>query len=378
MLLSGEAKPEVANELLQTLAPFNISILDLEQISVRGRVLLAALIDLDPAHAEGIQIDLDEMAKRIDMDLAIDFQEAVAQVETHQLTHCFTILAPELKPAAISEITELVFSFGGTIAAISRIAHEPVTAIEFKVSLPPNADFRERFSRIISEHRIDSSFIPLSLHSEGKRIVMLDMDSTLIQQEVIDLLARKAGVGEEVAGITESAMRGELDFAASLAARVSKLAGLAESAIAEVAGEIELSTGARELIQALHSLGHKVGVVSGGFLNVIEPLLKELKIDFYRANSLEVADGFLTGKTTGAVIDREAKANLLLEFAQSEAVELSKTVAVGDGANDLGMIAISGLGIAFSAKPAVQAAADCAINSPSLERVLFLMGILQN
>ena len=209
----------------------------------------------------------------------------------------------------------------------------------------------------------------------AKRIVLLDMDSTLIQQEVIDLLARKAGVEDSVAAITESAMRGELDFSQSLSARVLQLKGLSEQAIAEVASEITLTPGARTLIRTLHRLGHKVGVVSGGFLNVIEPLLKDLKIDFYQANTLEIEQGVLTGKTVGPIIDRAAKARALKEFAQREGVPLSQTVAIGDGANDLDMIEAAGLGIAFNAKPAVQAAADSAVNSPYLDSVLYLIGI---
>jgi phosphoserine phosphatase len=201
------------------------------------------------------------------------------------------------------------------------------------------------------------------------------MDSTLIQQEVIDLIASRYGVGDQVSAITDSAMRGELDFVSSLSARVALLTGADVAILDEVKAEITLTPGARTLIRTLHRLGHKVGVVSGGFLNVIEPLLKELNIDFYRANTLETSGGKLTGKLTGAVIDRAAKADALREFAAKEGVALSQTIAIGDGANDLGMLEIAGLGIAFNAKPAVQAAADSSITSPYLDSVLYLMGI---
>jgi phosphoserine phosphatase len=204
------------------------------------------------------------------------------------------------------------------------------------------------------------------------------MDSTLIQQEVIDLLAEKCGVGEQVSAITESAMRGELDFAQSLTSRVKLLAGADVEILQAVKAGITLTPGARTLIRTLHKLGHKVGVVSGGFLDVIEPLLQELKIDFYRANRLEIADGKLTGNLLGSIIDKDAKAQALREFANSENVNLAQTIAIGDGANDLGMLEIAGLGIAFNAKPAVRAAANSSINSPYLDSVLYLMGITRS
>ena len=209
----------------------------------------------------------------------------------------------------------------------------------------------------------------------AKRLVMLDMDSTLIVQEVIDLLAAKAGVAEEVSAITQKAMAGEMDFAQSLQARVSLLAGLNESMLSEVRSEITLTQGAEKLIQTLHLKGHKVGVVSGGFIDVIEPILKELKIDFYRANKLQILNGKLTGKLEGEIIDRAAKLKALVEFAKNEGVQMSQTVAIGDGANDLDMIESAGLGVAFNAKPKVAAAAATTISGSDLSAVLLLMGL---
>jgi phosphoserine phosphatase len=209
----------------------------------------------------------------------------------------------------------------------------------------------------------------------AKKLVLMDVDSTLIQQEVIELLAAKAGVEPEVREITQAAMRGELDFAASLKARVALLKGLPESVIAEVRDEISLTPGARTLVRTLQRLGHTVAVVTGGFIEVIEPLLKDLGIEHFRANSLEVSNGLLTGRTKGTVIDRQGKAVALKEFAELAGVGMDQTIAIGDGANDLDMIAAAGLGIAFNAKPAVRAAADSAVNQPYLDSVLYLMGI---
>ena len=208
-----------------------------------------------------------------------------------------------------------------------------------------------------------------------KRLVQLDVDSTFIQQEAIELLAAKAGVLEQVAAITASAMRGEMDFEQSLRARVGLLKGLPESAIAEVQMEISLTDGAQNLVETLHGEGHSVSLVSGGFIDIIEPLIKAISIKYYKANKLEIVEGVLTGGLIGPVVDRAAKAEALREFAEASAVSIENTVAIGDGANDLDMMAAAGLSIAFNAKPIVVEAADLAINEPSLRSVIALIGV---
>ena len=209
----------------------------------------------------------------------------------------------------------------------------------------------------------------------AKRLVQLDVDSTFIQQEAIELLAAKAGVLDQVSAITESAMRGELDFEQSLRTRVSLLKGLPESAITEVQNEITLTDGARDLVNTLHAKGHCVALVSGGFINIIAPMIGSLSIKHYKANTLEIVGGVLTGELVGPIIDRAAKGAALLEFAKACGVEVENTVAIGDGANDLDMMALSGLSIAFNAKPIVVQAADFAINEPSLRSVVKLIGL---
>jgi phosphoserine phosphatase len=208
----------------------------------------------------------------------------------------------------------------------------------------------------------------------AKRLVQMDVDSTFIQQEAIELLAEKAGVLEQVALITDSAMRGELDFAESLKARVALLKGLPESVIADVQSEILLTDGAADLVATLHERGHCVALVSGGFIDILQPLVDRLNIKHYKANKLEIVDGHLTGKVEGEIIDRAAKATALREFAALCNVELINTVAIGDGANDLDMMALAGISIAFNAKPVVAASADHAINEPSLKSVVKLIG----
>ena len=208
-----------------------------------------------------------------------------------------------------------------------------------------------------------------------KRLVQLDVDSTFIQQEAIELLAAKAGVLDRVAAITESAMRGELDFEQSLRTRVGLLKGLPESAITEVRNEIRLTDGAHDLVNTLHAKGHSVALVSGGFINIIKPLIESLSIKHYKANTLEIVGGVLTGELVGPIIDRAAKGAALLEFAKACGVEIENTVAIGDGANDLDMMGLAGLSIAFNAKPIVVQAADFAINEPSLSSVVELIGL---
>lgn len=211
--------------------------------------------------------------------------------------------------------------------------------------------------------------------SSLKRLVQLDVDSTFIQQEAIELLAAKAGVLKEVSKITDAAMRGELDFEQSLLARVRLLKGLPEMVFDQVRDEITLTDGASDLVKLLHSQGHVVSLVSGGFVNIMQPIVDELKIDYFRANTLEVVDGVLTGQVLGSIVDRAAKAQALTDFALDAQVDMENTVAIGDGANDLDMMAIAGLSIAFNAKPVVIEAADLSITEPTLSSVPQLMGL---
>jgi phosphoserine phosphatase len=381
ILISGVDAPGVTQALFAALEPFSITILDIEQVVIRGRLILTTLISLDPAHATAIETDLIEATTKLGLDLAIDFSDQPKGEPKNSNLHII-VLSENLRPNGIGALASKIAEQGGNIDRIHRTASYPLTAIEFEVSLNLNEEklkiVQRELAEIAQNFGIDIAVEQSGLARRAKRIVLLDMDSTLIQQEVIDLLAEKCGVGQEVASITESAMRGELDFVASLTTRVKLLAGADAQVIQSVKAGITLTPGARTLIRTLHKLGHKVGVVSGGFLDVIEPLLQELKIDFYRANKLEIVDGKLTGKLLGSIIDKSAKADALREFAAKEEVNLAQTIAIGDGANDLEMLEIAGLGIAFNAKPAVRAAADSSINSPYLDSVLYLMGITRS
>jgi phosphoserine phosphatase len=213
------------------------------------------------------------------------------------------------------------------------------------------------------------------MSSTVKWLIQLDVDSTFIQQEAIELLANRAGVLEQVSTVTQASMRGELDFSESLIARLKLLKGLSEDVIREVSQEIKLTDGALELVQALHQRGHAVALVSGGFRQIMQDTVTELAIDYFRANELEIIDGFLTGNVVGAIIDRNAKAVALREFAERAGVDMSNTVAIGDGANDLGMMEIAEISIAFNAKPIVEQSADFSIKEPSLRSVMRIIGL---
>ena len=222
---------------------------------------------------------------------------------------------------------------------------------------------------------LDTAIVPADLRTAGRKLLIMDVDSTLIQQEVIELLAAYAGKREEVAAVTEAAMRGELDFAQSLHARVAVLAGLPADVVHSVRKEVKLSEGADQLVSAFKAAGHAVAVVSGGFNQILEPIAADLGLDYWQANELEIVDGALTGKVLGAVVDRAAKEKYLREWAAAEGIALEHTVAVGDGANDLDMLGAAGIGVAFNAKPAVRAVADAALNMPYLDAVRHVAGV---
>jgi phosphoserine phosphatase len=376
ILVSGEDRPGITEKLMSLLSEFSVLVLDIEQLVIRGRLILTVLISLDESHASAIAADLELLEKEIGFDIAIDFAEEQNSAENPANLHV-VIISDSLKPASIAVVAAELSKIQANISAIRRTSSEPLTAIELDISCPDKSikEVQKLLAVVAISHKIDLAVEQGNGMRSVKRLVMLDMDSTLIVQEVIDLLAAKAGVAGEVSAITQKAMAGEMDFAQSLQARVSLLAGLNESMLSDVRNEITLTQGAEKLIQTLHLKGHKVGVVSGGFIDVIEPILKELKIDFYRANKLQILNGELTGKLEGEIIDRAAKLKAFVEFAKNEGVQMSQTVAIGDGANDLDMIESAGLGVAFNAKPKVAAAAATTISGSDLSAVLLLMGL---
>ncbi|NAZ77078.1 phosphoserine phosphatase SerB, partial [Kineococcus sp. T13] len=290
-----------------------------------------------------------------------------------------TLLGAPLLPAAVARITAVLAEQGANVDRIRRMSAEPVTSVELDVSTHGSpADvlaLRRTLAVEAGRHGLDAAVSPGGLARMGRRLVVMDVDSTLIRQEVIELLAAHAGREAEVAAVTERAMRGEIDFAASLRERVACLEGLGVEVLDSVREAVELTPGARTLCRTLHRLGFTLALVSGGFLEVVGPLAAGLGIAHVRANRLQVVHGRFTGRVLGPVVDRAAKAAALREFAAAEGLPLHRTVAIGDGANDLDMIGAAGLGIAFNAKPVVREQADAALNVPYLDAVLPLLGI---
>jgi phosphoserine phosphatase len=266
---------------------------------------------------------------------------------------------------------------GVNIDVIRGVSDYPVTGLELRVTTPDGMakELQAALALVGAEQGIDIAVEDYTLERRNKRLIVFDVDSTLIQGEVIEMLAERAGAGEAVAAITDAAMRGEIDFAESLHQRVATLAGLSAEVIDEVADRVELTPGARTTIRTLRRLGFHCGVVSGGFRQVIDPLAHELMLDFVAANELEVIDGRLTGRVVGPIIDRAGKAKALRDFATQAGVPMEQTVAVGDGANDIDMLNAAGLGVAFNAKPALREVADASLSHPYLDTVLFILGV---
>ena len=376
ILVSGEDRPGITESLMQTLSAFSVTIIDIEQLVIRDRLLLTVLLSLDEAHAEAITEDLGVLQEQIGLDIAIDFtQQDSTQISGETLR--VVVVGNAIKPSGLAAVASQIAKLGGNISAIKRTAIDPLISIELELSIPNNSlkAVQGALALVAIENKIDLAVEPGGLQRKSKRIVMLDMDSTLIEQEVINLLGLAAGKSLEIEAITDKAMAGDLDFKTALIERVSLLKGLDHNILSQVRDQISLTKGAKKLVDELHQQGHKVGVVSGGFIEVIEPILKSLEIDFYRANKLKIQDGVLTGEIDGPLIDSHAKRMALEEFADQEQVQLEQTVAIGDGANDLEMIKAAGLGIAFNAKPKVAAAADTTISNQDLSTVLLLMGI---
>lgn len=378
--LTGRDRPGVTSRLFSVLALFPLSVADIEQVVIRGRLVLGVLVSCDaPPDLTAIHRAVTALAGDLGLEAEITAGSAesggarglaVARGKLH-----VSLLGSPLRPEAVAAVAGRIAASGANIDRITRLAKDPVTCLELAVSGAEPVSLRHALARDAAEYGVDVAVQPGGLHRRAMRLIVMDVDSTLITGEVIDLLAERAGCAGEVAKITKSAMRGELDFAASLRERTALLAGLDVSVLDEVRASLRLTPGARTLIRTLKRLGYKCGLVSGGFTAVIEPLAASLGIDYVAANTLEVADGKLTGQILNPIIDREGKAAALRDFAARAQVPLSQTIAVGDGANDLGMITAAGLGVAFNAKPVVRDAADTALSAPYLDSILYLLGI---
>jgi phosphoserine phosphatase len=372
--VTGPDRPGVTSAVFDALSAPDVEVIDVEQVVIRGRLTLGVLVS--GGHQESaLAAAATAAGRRLGMQVTCISGHGDSPRRKGQALHVTLIGAP-LRPLAVSSIATVLASRGANIDRIRRLSRYPVSTLELDVSAVEDVDaLRRELALEAATRGVDVAVSPAGLARRGRRLVVMDVDSTLIQDEVIELLAEHAGRSAEVTAVTERAMRGELDFAASLHERVAALAGLPVSVLDEVRAAVRLTPGARTLIRTLGRLGFSVALVSGGFIEIVRPLADLLGIEHAEANHLEVVDGHLTGRVEGPVVDRAGKAAALRRFAELEGLPMSRTIAIGDGANDLDMLAAAGLGVAFNAKPVVRQQADTSVTVPYLDAVLFLLGI---
>ncbi|EXG80099.1 phosphoserine phosphatase SerB [Cryptosporangium arvum] len=380
LTVTGADRPGVTAALFSALATLDLEVRDVEQVVIRGQLLLGVSVELPSAdELPAVKRSVSDLGRALGVWIEVALAPTADAPMTRRLEkpHHVTVLGRPLTASAVASIASGISDLGGNIDAITRLSKYPVTSLELRVSGVESAPLRTALSAVAIAHHIDVAVERSGLARRAKRLVVFDVDSTLITGEVIEMLAAHAGpeAEAEVAAVTAAAMRGELDFADSLHQRVRALAGLDAIVLEKVRNEVKLTPGARTLVRTLKRMGFLCGIVSGGFTQVTDHLVDLLGLDYAAANTLEVIDGVLTGRVIGDIVDRPGKATALAKFAAAAGVPMAQTVAVGDGANDIDMISAAGLGIAFNAKPALREVADTALNQPYLDAVLFFLGV---
>lgn len=387
--ISGLDKPGVTAALTEVLSEAKVNILDIGQAVIHQHLLLGMLAEV-PGDLQEVEARLKQRASELDMVVRYESVSHQSYEEWVKLQgkprHILTLLARRITAHQISQISKVLLQHQLNIDNVTRLSGrvslEEITnrtqaCVEFSVrgEVQQEAHVRESLMELAMQLDVDIAFQEDNVFRRNRRVVVFDMDSTLIQMEVIDELAKRAGVGEQVSAITEQAMRGELDFKQSFTKRVALLKGMQESVLQEVADCLQMTEGAEKLIRVLKKLGYKTAILSGGFNYFGRLLQQRLGIDYIFANELEIEDGVVTGKVKGEVVDGPRKAALLREIAEKEGISLEQVIAVGDGANDLPMLSIAGLGIAFRAKPIVKASAKQSLSTLGLDGILYLMGL---
>jgi phosphoserine phosphatase len=389
--IAGDDRPGVTSTITSILADHQVNILDIGQAVIHDNLSLGLLVEV-PAGAEAASILKDILFRTHEMGMQVRFLPVSPESYNQWVSgqgkqrHIVTLLARKITARHIAGVTDVVSRYALNIDRIDRlsgrvplegVAQQSKASVELSVrgNLPDATDFRRELLHLASEMDIDIAYQEDNMFRRTRRLVAFDMDSTLIEAEVIDELAIAAGVGEQVAEITERAMRGEIDFTESFKARVALLKGLDESVLAGIAESLRITEGAENLVSTLKLLGYKTAILSGGFTYFGHYLQRKLGIDYVHANELVIRDGRVTGEVEGIVVDGKRKAELLREIAKREGLDMEQVIAVGDGANDLPMLSIAGLGIAFRAKPIVRENAKQSISTLGLDGILYLLGI---
>ena len=389
--ISGEDQAGVTAGLAALLSEHAANILDIGQAVIHATLSLGLLVELpescvcaqveDAVRSFAMQRDLRVVTSVVSSESYSDWVASQGRARS-----IITLLARKITADQLARVTAVVAQHGLNIDGINRLSGRiPMgelpalskACVEFSArgSLRDPASFRRDLMEVAGALEVDLAFQQDNMYRRNRRLVAFDMDSTLIEAEVIDELAKLAGVGEQVSAITERAMRGEIDFSESFRARVALLEGLEESALARVAGQLKITEGAEHLISTLRALGYKTAILSGGFTYFANHLQARLGMDYVYANELDIAEGVVTGKIKGTIVDGARKAELLRQLAADEGIDLQQVIAVGDGANDVPMLSIAGLGIAFRAKPLVQKSVEQSISTLGLDAILYLLGI---
>lgn len=391
LTISGDDHPGVTAAFTEVLGQHAVNILDIGQAVIHQRLNLGMLIEIpDETESGAVMKELLFLAHL--HDLKVNFTPIAEDDYEHWVDsqgrprYIVTLLGRKLTAANISHVSQIVSKHGLNIDAITRLSgrfslrhsnpHKRA-CVEFSIRGEADdiATVRHDLLAITRDDEVDVAFQADDLYRRNRRLIVFDMDSTLIQCEVMDELAKKAGVGDQVAAITESAMRGEIPFNESFERRLATLQGLDEAVLTEIAAELPITEGAERLIASLKKLGYRVGILSGGFTYFADHLKQRFGLDCVSANQLQIVDGKLTGKVQGEIVNGEKKAELLRMMAAQLDIDMRQTIAVGDGANDLPMLSIAGLGVAFHAKPLVKENAEHAISTLGLDSILYLLGV---
>jgi phosphoserine phosphatase len=381
--VAGADAPGITAKLAGIISGAGAHLRDIEQVVLSGQLTLCLVVGVDPEQGHGSPVVKDLLFAAKEMGLSLDFEVLETSQRAHRSDstslYAVTVIGDEVDAAAVFALTSVLARFGANIETIKRLSDVTLSSLEIVVAVPRDAErvlllHKELVSAAL-EAGVDLAFQRERLTRRSKRLVVMDMDSTLIRIEVIDELARAYGVYDEVAAITARAMLGNMPYEQSLVERVALLRGMPLDAVMRVAGDPPVMEGAPELLMALRALGLKTAVISGGFSFAADALKARFGLDYAYSNQLEHRDGKLTGRVLEPIVGPQRKADLLDALAQREGIPLEQTVAVGDGANDLLMIEKAGLGIAFHAKPKLRAAADTSLTQGGLDRILYLLGL---